>query len=93
MKRQQFVYRPAMISDPSRHGRRCPLRLRQTRMRRAKVIDCAHHKHPLVERQGVACQRPATARQWSQAFAERRVQPLNVRRIEAVSQVLIYYPV
>jgi hypothetical protein len=34
-----------------------------------------------VQRQGVACQRPATACQRREAFPERRVQPLHVRRI------------
>src|SRR5206468_3629975 len=58
------------------------LRMRQTRMRRAKVIDRAHQEHPLVQRQGVACQRPAPARQWREACPERRVQSLNVGCID-----------
>jgi len=48
MKRQQFVYCPAMVRDPRRHGRRRLLCLGQTRMRRAKVLHGAHHEHPLV---------------------------------------------
>ena len=82
MKRQQFVHRPAMVGDPRRHGGRRLLRMRQTRMRRAKVIDRAHQEHPLVQRQGVACQRPAPARQRREAFPERRVQSLNVGGID-----------
>ena len=64
-----------MVSDPRRHSRRRLVCLGQTRMRRAKVIHRAYHKHPLVQRQGVACQRPAAARQWREAFPERRVEP------------------
>lgn len=50
-------------------------------MRRAKVIDRAHPEHPLVPRQGLACQRPTAACQWCEAFPTRRVEPLNVRCI------------
>jgi hypothetical protein len=78
MKRQQFVYRPAMVRDSCRHGRRRLPWLRQTRMRRAKVIDRAHQEHPLVQRQGVAGQRPATTRQRREALPECRVQPVTV---------------
>jgi hypothetical protein len=82
MKRQQFVHCPAMVGDPSGHGRCCLLHRMQTRMRRAKVIDRAHQEHPLVQRQGLACQGPATACQWRKAFPKRRVEPLNVRRVD-----------
>ena len=82
MKRQQFVHRPAMIRDPRRHGRRRLVYMGQTRMRRAKVIDRAHQEHALVQRHGMAGQRPATARQRSEAFPECRVQPLNVRGVD-----------
>ncbi len=51
-------------------------------MRRAKVLYRAYHKHPRVQCQGVACQCPAPARQRREVFPKRRVQPLNVRRID-----------
>jgi hypothetical protein len=51
-------------------------------MRRAKVIDRADQKHPRMQRQSVARQHPATAPQRREAFTERCVQPLNVRRID-----------
>jgi hypothetical protein len=35
-----------------------------------------------MQRQGLACQRPATARQRREVFPERRVQPLNVGCID-----------
>ena len=82
MKRQQFVYRPAMLGDPRGHGRRRLLRMEQTRMRRTKVIDRPYQEHPFVQRQGMAGQRPAPARQWREAFPERRVQSFNVRGID-----------
>jgi hypothetical protein len=44
----------------------------------AKVIDRAHQEHALMQRHGVAGQRPATARQRREAFPERRVQPLDM---------------
>src|SRR5215510_822577 len=71
-----------MVSDPSRHGRCRLLHMGQTLMRRAKVIDCAHQEHALMQRQGVACQRTATPRQWREVCPERRVQPLNIGRID-----------
>ena len=82
MKRQQFVHCPAMVRDPRRHGRRRLLGMGQTFMRRAKVIDRAYHKHPCVQCQGVACQCPAPTRERREAFPKRRVEPLNVRRID-----------
>ena len=51
-------------------------------MRCTNVLDRPHHAHPLVQRQGVACQRPAPACQGREAFPERRVQPLPVRRLD-----------
>jgi len=71
-----------MVRDPCRHGRGRLLHMGQTLMGGAKVIDRAHQEHTLVQRQGVTCQRPATPRQWREVFPERRVQPLNVRRID-----------
>ena len=71
-----------MVGDPRRHGGRRLLRMRQTRMRRAKVRDRAHQAHPLGQRQGGAGQRPAPARQWREAFPERRIQPLAIRGVD-----------
>src|SRR5215510_5023099 len=82
MKRQQFSDRPAMIGDPSGYRRgllaTCPA---QTLMWRAKVIDGADQVHPMAQRQCMACQRPAAPGQRREAFAECRVQPLDVGRI------------
>jgi hypothetical protein len=47
-------------------------------MRRAKVIDRPHHEHPLVQRQGLASQRPAPTRQGSEVFPERGIEPVTV---------------
>jgi len=78
MKRQQFLHRPAMVRDPSRHGWRCLLDGVETLVRRTKVRDRAHQKHPLVQCQSLAGQRPAPTRQWREAFPERRVEPVTV---------------
>jgi len=51
-------------------------------MGRAKVIDCPHHEHALVQRPGVAAQRPAPARQRREAFPERRIQPFDICRVD-----------
>ena len=51
-------------------------------MRRAKVIDRADHAHALVQRQGVARQRPTTARQGREVCPECRVQPFDVRGVD-----------
>ena len=51
-------------------------------MRCAKAKDRAHHDHPLMQCQGLACQRPAPARQRREALPKRRVEPLHVRRID-----------
>ena len=80
MKRQELLYRPAMVGDPCCHGRRRLLGTTQTLMRRAKVIDRPHQEHALVQRQGVAGQCPAPARQRREAFPERRVEPVTVDR-------------
>src|SRR5215813_9515705 len=71
-----------MVGNPSRHGWRGLLDGVETLVRRAKVIDRAHQEHALVQGQGLACQRPAPTRQRREAFPERRVQPLDVRRID-----------
>jgi len=80
MKRQQCVHGPAMVRAPRRHGRGRLLRMGHTLMGCAKVLDRAHHEHALVQRQGMAGQRPAPARQRREVFPERRVQPFAGRR-------------
>src|SRR5207253_8295307 len=42
----------------------------------------AYQEHPLVQRQGLACQCPATTRQGSETFPERRVEPFDIRRVD-----------
>ena len=49
-------------------------------MRRAKVIHRADQEHPLVQRHGMADQRPAPARQRREAFPKRGVHPVTVDR-------------
>src|SRR5262245_6084945 len=82
MKRQELLHRPAMVGDPCCHGRRRLQGTAQTLMRHAKIIDRPHHEHPLVQCQGLACQRPATTSQGSKPFTERRVEPFDVRRVD-----------
>ena len=65
------AYAASVVSDPSRHGWRHLPRRVHTRMRRTKVIDCAHQEHALVQRQGVVSQR-------REAFPKRRVEPVTV---------------
>ena len=72
-----------MIRDASGHRWCGPATgVGQTRMRGAEIIDRTDQIHAMLQRQGVACQRSATACQRREAFPERRVQPLNVRRID-----------
>jgi len=73
-----------MIGDPSGHrwGGRRP-GLAQTGVRRATVIDRTHPDHPLVQRQGLAGQRPAPTRQWGEPFSARRIEPVTVARRSA----------
>src|SRR5439155_19510092 len=82
MKRPQFPDGPAMIRDASGHGRRRDTSVAETRVRCAKVIDRAEQVHAMLQRQCVACERPATARQRCEAFPERRVEPLNGGRVD-----------
>jgi hypothetical protein len=86
MKRQQFLDGPAMIGDPSDHGGRSlhtrPADPRggeaQTLMIGTEVVDRANQIHPVPQRLHLTRQYPAAARQRGQAFAERRVQSLNI---------------
>jgi hypothetical protein len=73
------MHRPALVRDPRRHGRGRLLCLRHTRLRRAKVLDRADQEHLLVQRQGLAGQRPATTGQRREAFPARRIAPLDGR--------------
>ena len=72
-----------MICDASSHRRRllatCHV---QAFMRRAEVIDGADQVHPLLQGQRAARQRPASACQRRQALTERRMQPLDIRRVD-----------
>jgi hypothetical protein len=88
MERQQCSNRPAMVGDPSRHGRcpgdRCRARRlgskAETRVIRAKVIDRANQVHPVLQRQRVTCERPTAAGQGCQALPKRGVEPVTVGR-------------
>src|SRR4051795_7355456 len=82
MKRQKLLPRPAMVGEPCCHGWRRLWGTAQTLMRHAKLIDRPHHEHPLVQCQGLACQRPAPTRQGSKPFTERRVEPFDVCRVD-----------
>src|SRR5438270_2563833 len=82
MKRPKRLHRPAMVGDPCCHGRRRLWGTAQTLMRHAKILDRPHHAHPLVQWQGLACQRPAPTRQGSKPFTERRVEPFDVGRVD-----------
>src|SRR5712692_9541371 len=81
--RQQFSDTPAMIGDASSHCR-CGLAtgLGQTRVRCAEVIDRPDQIHALLQGQRAARERPASARHRRQTLTERRVQSLDVRRID-----------
>jgi hypothetical protein len=85
MTRQQCMHGPAMVWDPRCHGRRLLLCMGQTRMRHAKVIDRADQDHPRVQRQGMACQRPAATRQRGTVFPNRGVEPLHRRGVDHAS--------
>jgi hypothetical protein len=78
MTRQEFVPRPTMIGNASDHGR-ClgAIGVPQTRLQGAEVGDGAKQRHPVLERQGTARQRPASARQRGHACTERRVEPCD----------------
>ena len=83
MQRQQFVDRPTMISDASGHGRRLgPVRVPQTRVQGAEVVDGANPRHPVLKRQRMARHSSASTRQWSQAFTTRGVEPFDVGGID-----------
>jgi len=80
---QQFLHTPAMIRDASGH-RRCGLAtdLGQTRMRCAEIIDRTDQIHTMLQRQRAARERATPACQRGQTRTKRRVQPLDVRRVD-----------
>jgi hypothetical protein len=88
--RQQVWHTPTMICDPGGHGRSLqhaasagPTHGKaEARMRCTEVGDTPNQIHAVLQRQCAACQRPAPARQRSEAFPKRRVQPFNVGRID-----------
>src|SRR6266849_4408778 len=83
MKRQQCLDGPAMIRDASGHRRCCPATGEgQTRMWRAKIIDCTNKIHAVLQRQRTARQRATSACQRGQTLTERGVEPLDVGRID-----------
>ena len=51
-------------------------------MRGAKIIDRADQIHAMLQCQRAPRQRPASARQRRQPLPERRVQPLDIRRVD-----------
>jgi hypothetical protein len=72
-----------MISTASGHGRRRALTsAAQTRVWGAKVIDRADQIHALLQGECAARQCPTAARQRRQALTERRVESLDVRRVD-----------
>src|SRR6266446_1435344 len=72
-----------MIRDASSHRRRLLATCHaQTLVRRAEVIDGADHIHPLLQGQRAARQRPASACQRRQALTERRIEPLDIGRVD-----------
>src|SRR5712691_2802376 len=81
--RQQFSDTPAMIGDASSHCR-CgrATGLGQTRVRCAEVRDRPAQIHAMLQGQRAARERPASARQRRQTLTERRIQPLDIRRVD-----------
>ena len=71
-----------MIRDPGGH-RRGGLApgMRQTRMRRTKIVDRADQIHAMLQRQRAPRQRPASACQRGQPLSERRVQAFDIGRV------------
>ena len=83
MIQQQFVHTPAMIRDASGHRRGGPATSGgQTRMWRAKIIDCTNKIYAVLQRQRTARQRAAAAGQRCQPLTERRVQAFDVGRVD-----------
>src|SRR5262252_3789649 len=92
--RQEFSHTPAMLCNTSSHRRCCCASGAETCMRGTKIIDRPHEGHPVLQRHGATCQRPAAACQGGQPFSERRIQPFDGGRVDhpgalrAVSQGL-----
>src|SRR5262249_14383035 len=88
-EREQFLDRPDMIGPSGGHGRRPlepllapPLPEAQAFMLGAEVVHTADQVHPFLQRPLLTDQRPAAPHQRRQAGAERRVEPLDVRRVD-----------
>src|SRR6266545_5037303 len=72
-----------MIANASNHSRG-PLAtgMGQTRMRCTEIIDRTDQIHAMLQRQRVACQRAASTGQRRQTLPKRRIQSLDVRRVD-----------
>ena len=83
MKRQQFLDRPAMIRDASGH-RRCGPAHRRGPDSHAACRNCRPSRSDTCHAAASGCGAPAPGNgvPAGQAFPERRVQPLDVRRID-----------
>ena len=90
MKRQQFFDGPAMIRNLGGHGR-CPLHRpptgprtgeAQARMIRTEVVDRTDQIHAMLQSRCTARQCSAASGQRRQSLTERRVQPLDVCRVD-----------
>ena len=90
MKRQQFFDGPAMIRNLGGHGR-CPLHRpptgprtgeAQARMIRTEVVDRTDPIHAMLQSRCTARQCSAAPGQRRQSLTERRVQPLDVCRVD-----------
>src|SRR5262245_61047857 len=83
MKRQQLLNGPAMIRDASGHGRGGPaLHGSEARMWGAEIIDRTNKVHPMLQRAQMTRQSAPPSRQRREVFAEGRVQPLNIGRVD-----------
>jgi hypothetical protein len=91
MARQPCSHRPAMVGDPSRHGR-CPVERwpasclgskAEPRVRRAKLLDRADKVPSVRQRQRVTRERPTAACPWRQALTPRGVEPLDGGGLDA----------
>jgi hypothetical protein len=91
MKRQQCLDGPAMIRAPGSHGR-CPLYTpptgprageAQTRLIRTEVVDRTDQIHTVPQGWCTSRQRSPSACQRGPPLTKRRVQPLDVRRVDS----------
>src|SRR5262249_31907358 len=87
-EREQFLDGPDMVGPASGHGRRPLLPLlalllpdAQAAVFLAEIVRATYQVHPFLQRLLLMHQPPPAPRQAGQARPERRVQPLDVRRI------------